>query len=368
MNDARSLELVVVEGEQAGASTVIRSGCRLTVGATLDNDVVLRDSGLSDTQILLELNQDVLILSIASGEADLAGERLVAGDVTRMPLYTTLHIGNSVIACGESGSAHWGELLAKLQSTDEKLPEVASATTTPVSRQQPVMQRHGGLFLWLFIGSALLLALFGGGREKAPRIDMAQQVQILREQIQQLGFAELKVQVEEEAVLVIRGYLKETRHYAMLEALLEKHEVAVSLEVRVGEKLAAEVKDIYRVQGISAEVEALGSKQVKVMTREEDVGHLQEVRAIAIRDAGLEDIVAYNEPPEAPPEAVVVKRKLDPGEAVTMVVAGDPAYVVTTDQARYFIGSLLPTGHRIAAITGAAVLLEKEGAWITLNF
>ncbi len=364
MNDANSLQLVVLQGEQAGASTTLSPGCKLTVGATLDSDIVLRDPDLEDISVVLEVEQDRLHLVVASGEVDIDGEKLVAGDEKKVTPYTRLQLGNSVIACGAPESARWQEILAEHGSGHKNDIQANNPVITAV-QPQSILQRRGSFFLFSFIGVALLLLLFGGGHIKKPQIDVVKQAEELAGEIRQLGFTDLQVKVGKDGAIAVHGYLDETKQRTALDALLGKHAVVVSIKVQVGEELAAEVKDIYRVQGISADVESLGPKKVKVTTQEGDVEHLQKVRAIAVRDAGLEDLVVSNKPPKAPSEMV---QNLDPGKSVTMVVAGDPSYVVTTNQTRYFIGSLLPTGHRIAAITDAAVLLEKGGALTTLNF
>ena len=58
----------------------------------------------------------------------------------------------------------------------------------------------------------------------------------------------------------------------------------------------------------------------------------------------------------------------DPGKRIASVVPGDPAYLVTADGARYFVGAMLPTGHRITRIDGQHVTLERGGEESTLNF
>lgn len=50
------------------------------------------------------------------------------------------------------------------------------------------------------------------------------------------------------------------------------------------------------------------------------------------------------------------------------VVSSDQPYVVTLDGTRYFLGALLPTGHRIVAISGSQVQLEREGESTALVF
>jgi len=58
----------------------------------------------------------------------------------------------------------------------------------------------------------------------------------------------------------------------------------------------------------------------------------------------------------------------DPGKRVASVVPGDPAYIVTVDGARYFVGALLPSGHRITEVAAQKVTLERDGQQTTLNF
>ena len=50
------------------------------------------------------------------------------------------------------------------------------------------------------------------------------------------------------------------------------------------------------------------------------------------------------------------------------MVPGDLAYVMTADGSRYFIGAVLPSGHRITRIAGDAVTVERDGRESTLNF
>jgi type III secretion protein D len=58
----------------------------------------------------------------------------------------------------------------------------------------------------------------------------------------------------------------------------------------------------------------------------------------------------------------------DPGKRIASLVPGDPAYLVTADGARYFVGAMLPTGHRVKEIASQRVTLERDGSQTTLNF
>jgi type III secretion protein D len=81
---------------------------------------------------------------------------------------------------------------------------------------------------------------------------------------------------------------------------------------------------------------------------------------------GLQKLVVANKAPPAPPPPPppVVD---DPGKRIASVVPGNPAYIVTADGARYFVGAMLPSGHRITAIDGQRVSVERNGETATLN-
>ena len=81
---------------------------------------------------------------------------------------------------------------------------------------------------------------------------------------------------------------------------------------------------------------------------------------------GLARLSLVNRAKPAPPPAPPVPD--DPGKRIASVVPGDPAYLVTADGARYFVGAMLPTGHRITRIDGQHVTLERGGEESTLNF
>jgi type III secretion protein D len=53
---------------------------------------------------------------------------------------------------------------------------------------------------------------------------------------------------------------------------------------------------------------------------------------------------------------------------VVSVVDSAPAYIVTADGARYFVGSLLPQGHRVLDIDGTSVTLERDGEKLVMTF
>jgi type III secretion protein D len=51
----------------------------------------------------------------------------------------------------------------------------------------------------------------------------------------------------------------------------------------------------------------------------------------------------------------------DPGKRIASLVPGEPAYLVTADGSRYFVGALLPSGHRVLLIADKTVTVERDG-------
>ena len=56
-----------------------------------------------------------------------------------------------------------------------------------------------------------------------------------------------------------------------------------------------------------------------------------------------------------------------PGQAIRMMIYGNPSYVMTEDQSIFYEGALLPGGHRIVSILEDKVILSHNGKNIELN-
>src|SRR5690606_14051290 len=100
---------------------------------------------------------------------------------------------------------------------------------------------------------------------------------------------------------------------------------------------------------------------------ERDAAKLARAEEVVRRDVrGLEALSVRNTAGPAAPPAPPVSN--DPGKRIASLVAGASAYLVTVDGARYFVGAMLPTGHRIVAIEKTAVALERDGQKTSLKF
>lgn len=368
-------ELRVLNGEQRGATSAVRPGDTLRIGREWSNDVVLQDAGDSAASLLLQ-EDGSLALGADGGDCSVDGAELASGEPVGVPLYTPFSVGGSQMAVGRIGASQWGALfddepVAAAAAPDEEphadQPVAAAAlpaATAAVVKEKPGLVKRlltGGAALVAVSACALTMAWAMGPGTLKP----AEQVQHLRQTLAHLGYGMLDAEFREGQLNVI-GHLDTLAQRSQLERALTGQSPA-RIAVTVNEQVIAGVADVYRLNGISADVKGGGPGVVHVHTREADQAKLESVQARARRDvSGLSLLVANNDaPPLSPrPEATVT----DPGKRVSAIVPGDPAYVVTADGTRYFEGAILPTGHRILAILSDRVQIERDGAASTLNF
>ncbi|MFD1711863.1 hypothetical protein FVQ98_17655 [Ottowia sp. GY511] len=365
-------ELRVLNGEQRGATSAVRPGDTLRIGREWSNDVVVQDAGDSVASILLR-DDGSLALGADGGDCSVDGAALETDQPTEVALYTPFTVGGTCMAVGRIGASQWGALFG-----DTPVPE-EPAQAAPAAEDQPLAaaemapapaRKRGGLSQRLLTGGAALVAVSACALTMAwamgpGTLKPAEQVEHLRQTLAHLGYGMLDAE-HRDGQLVVKGYLDTVAQRSRLEQALAGQSPA-RLAVTVNEQVTASVADVYRLNGISADVKSGGPGVVQVHTREADQARLDQVQARARRDVpGLSQIVASNDaPPVQPrPEATIS----DPGKRVAAIVPGEPAYVVTADGTRYFEGAVLPTGHRILAILSDRVQIERDGAASTLNF
>jgi type III secretion protein D len=359
-------ELRVLEGEQRGARAHLPLDRSFVIGGPQsDSDVQLRDPLIGGTQVRVTLHgaagAQALLLA---GEAWVNGEALAAGTESPWPLYVPLRLGATTLAIGEPGSAQWAlPALAR----PEPRPPAASPAPAPRVTAPRRTERWLALAGALLVLAALALGVWSAWPQPKPPVAGDLQQRALRVLMTDTAFQALRVEAGP-AGPVVRGYLDTAaRREALQQRLANAGLGAVQLEVWSGEQLATAVADVFRVQGITARTEGDTAGRVTAYTQEADAERLERAAATARRDvAGLVSLELQNRRPPPPPENVPVVD--DPGKRIASIVPGESAYVVTADGTRYFTGALLPTGHRIEAITARSVELVKDGQRHELHF
>jgi type III secretion protein D len=180
------------------------------------------------------------------------------------------------------------------------------------------------------------------------------------------GYGALAVKPGEGGKLVIAGVLNREADKDRLRQIVDAREVPARIEVQTSESLAQNVEDVFMANGLAATARpnGLARVQVQVTGPAEEVAKVQKVALADVRGLRGLDISRVDGGGDR------FGKVFDegPGKRVVSVVGGDAGYVATADGARYFAGSMLPTGDRIVAVESQAVTVEKGGAQTKLMF
>jgi len=383
MNSAPAYELRVLSGGQRGATSAVCLGDVLRIGRDWSSDVVLQQAEDSAALLTMDPNGQ-LTLNVDTGLCMInGGVELQAGEQVALEPYTSFTVGGVKMAVGRVGASQWAALFDDAEAGAAVGAEQASAETSVETSAETPVQASAGIWsvaIWFvrrlnwvqrfLLGGAALVSASVGTLTLAWAINPAslslpERAEHLRQTLTHAGFGTLNVEIRDNELLVT-GHLNTMAQRSELERSLAK-QMPARLAVWINDQVAASVGEVYRLNGISAEVRSSGPGVVHVQTHESDMAALDKVQAVARRDVpGLVKLVSVNEPPPAapPPETTLS----DPGKRLAAIVPGDPAYVVTVDNTRYFEGAMLPTGHRIVSILSDHIQIERNGVVSDLRF
>lgn len=346
-------ELRVLDGEQRGARAALRPGVTLNVGAPWTSDVVLRSAAGA---VALTLREHGLEVRACSPGVRVGARALAEGETAPTPLYAPITLGEIGIAVGTAGARRWEPLF--------DAGAAASAAETAEPRRRWARRLFaGGAAVAAASLSMLALAVVIAPAPPGPE-QLAHRAEAL---LRSAGLTAVSVRAGSGGELVVSGYLDTHAERSRAEQLLGAEGLRPRMAVWVNESVAQAVQDVYRVNGIVAEAQASGPGAVSVRTAQADVDALTRIERVVRRDVqGLTRLDVHNAPPPHTPSPVPAIE--DPGKRVAAIVAGADPYVVTQDGTRYFVGAMLPTGHRILGIDASRVSLEREGQPMALVF
>jgi type III secretion protein D len=359
-----ALELRVLEGPQAGARAPLAAGapCLLATGADSGGDpadIVLRDDG-DAVRVRITVGAGQALVEVMHGSVTLDDKPLASGNAAVWAMHAPLRIGASLVAFGRADEEVWPDDAPTEPPADESVaPFEPPAAPTPRRRAPPWLVPLG---IVLAVASAGLLGLVhvvSAERPAAPTVTLATE-------LKDSEWAALTTTQDASGQLELRGRLATLAQRTRLDAWLAMRQFMPLVNVQVDEAIARDVTDVFRVNGVAVKASVQGPGRIVAEAAEPDAERLARAEGVVQRDVrGLEHLSVLNRAvPKPPPPPPVVD---DPGKRIASLVPGDPAYLVTADGARYFVGALLPSGHRITQIAGQRVTLERDGQASTLN-
>jgi len=177
---------------------------------------------------------------------------------------------------------------------------------------------------------------------------------------------------------VLAGFVQTRQQALTLANLLADRNEPLINRVQVDAEIQEQIENVLRVNGVAGLVEAMGNGVFEAYTQLSPGSKLDGLQSLIERDVpSVTSFTVNNQLPEQPadlaPDSLPVEPKadfvqLDSGKRVVLVNSDNPAYLVTEDESRYFVGSILPGGYRITDILDGRVLLDKQGETTELKF
>lgn len=374
---ASPLVLRVLAGRARGAEAALAFGAAVTIGHDLDCDLVLRDSTARGVKLRLTPASPSTEIEVLAGEIELLGHALVAPAHAILPGYLPLIIGDNALAVGAPDSPRWAEAERLLNAAGERADNddedaAAPALTSDVlagwrsiaERAYAAVRRTPHVASILVFGGALACVTFAAAN--APLWDLNKPDSgRVHDLLKQNGFSRLAVKPAADGQLVIGGVLPREADKDRLVQIVDARHLPARIEVVTGESLAKSVEDVFTANGLpaAARPQGMAGVSVEVSGPADRVAEVERIVRADVR--GLRALLIERRPGEDKAGKLFED---GPGKRVVSVVAGEAGFVTTADGARYFRGSVLPTGDRIVEVASQSVTVEKDGQTTQLMF
>jgi hypothetical protein len=364
MRTTSEIEMFVLTGEQTGARRILDNNTTFTISGNMETDVVFRDPTISNEKINLITKDNDVFIQVLSGDIEIQGNSVKSGDILKIPEYAKIKIGETTFSYGRHVDATWRDILeyvAKLELSSKSSKKVVSL----------VLEHKAFLIATLFIIIATTLIFYYTYIHNS-KVDLLQlsDRELLQNVLVESGFESLSISQSGSGQLSLTGFLMTNREKSEVEKIVDEINLPILLDLSTGDHLAAEVRELYRVNGVYADVKVLQDGKVIVTTKYKDRKKLERLESIALSEIpslielDTEYLGVEQKPEKLGPEPSFNKQD----KRIVMVVNGNPPYIMTFDKSKYYIGALLPSGHKIISIYDSSVVLDKEGKTTTLEF
>lgn len=342
------LTLKVTKGLHAGAELALQATTYLIGSDEFSCDVVLLDKGVLPQHARLTVTGDGQVLLAQLGVAPAAPDPAAAGEGVPLSDDEPVAVGSAEIrvlgivrapvaaakvadetADAPAAATEFEPALAVADTGEDTQASKAddahvSAPRSLVTPAQTTSTRRRGSFFGGVAISAALLFAAGGAIAVANTLgaDDREERQIAA-MVQTLGYLNLDVEKGERGEPVVSGYLPSQTDVDRLKSALQRHRYDATLRISVRAT----------VQQFDT---GLSQSRYRVVASGDDVTMLEPKPA-----------------PAGPRPAPAVDLR------IRSASAGDDAYIETEAGQRFYVGSTLPGGFQLAAVTSDGVVVTK---------
>lgn len=347
--------LRILSGLHVGASRPLAEKEMILVGSGEDCDIVLSDPGVAPHHALIGLLGGTFSVRALDAPLRIGGQPLHPGDPMEMATLQRIELGQAALAVGTVSDPAWSTLMPAYDGTR---PAPAPA---PYMRRLPAV----AAFAVLSLMSVAILAAVMPKHEAAPKPRDS-----LAQLIPEFGIVDGRASVDNNGIAVLSGTVKDAATRERIQQRLRDGGISASLDLRTGEDIANDVRDILRTQGFATRTRYLGKGDVEVSGNFQDGGALEKaVKSRAMVEvAGVRRIIPRNYEPIDPFQTVAqptAEQKLAEQKAtvsLVSVVRGKEPHVLGSDGTKFGIGEKLPDGSTLIGIgTEYATALDGAG-------
>ena len=338
--------LRVLEGCHAGASREMSGDFPLLVGSADDCDIILSDPGVARHHVLISGSGERMVARALDATFHLGPQAVAPGDTVNLVSPSRLHMGAAAVAVGEAGAEEWRDVL------------------TPITPPAP---RRDTRFMPALVGLAVLslisVALFAGAaRESRKSPTPLAEVQTL---ISRFGVLDAHTGMQS-GVLTLSGTVADSGTRERLARLAREQSLPLKLDLRTGDDIAADVREVLRSHGLAAKTEYVGRGDVRISGYFIDENKLRAaVTSRAMLDVeGVRRVIPRNlsesgaPAPDSPASPSII-RQVAP--VFVSLVHGNEPHVLTDDGRKFRVGDALPDGRQLVAIGDRAWTINSAG-------
>ncbi len=345
--DPRGKVLRIVSGLHTGASRALADQEMLVVGSGDDCDIVLADTGVAAHHALITLVGGSFTLRALDAPLRIEGKPLHPGDPVEVRPLQRIDLGEAAIAFGEDDEAAWDALFPAIADPARK------HRARPLLRRLPMIAAL----------AVLLLAAVAAIAAFLPRQDnQVDTTAFLQSLVPQHAITDSKVSHDVNGVPTLSGTVESDAVRQRIGQQMRDAGVQANLALRTGEDLARDVREVFRMAGITVQTNYRDGV-VLINGEVSDTPAFQEVlRSRALADVGVkfeagDQLVETGARQQAPTDPVAQAAAQAPVDIVA-VVRGRQPYVVDSNGVQYPDGAVIP-GH--GKLIGIASKIYVQG-------
>jgi len=358
----------VTNGHSAGATFNIPPGVKQTAGSGIHNDIVLHGSEGNRWAIALENKEGKVHVTALMGNLEFDERQLDQGETILVTREGLMRADDTEfrVSC-EQETTH----IVSDTPIEMSLLEGKKKLLSNTAENRNSLLRHalfGFSVICVAIGT-LSAIYFVTGSVFMANADGEPGFVEFTNGLKEPEFKTLEYKLSsDQQTYIITGIVDSREQKTALLDLANRTGTKVELDLQLNSELIGSVEDIYRVNGIPASAEVVERGKLTVNTQTHDLEKLSVVELSVKQDIPqLSELVVNNTPPATVLEEMP-SYKQDPDKRVTLIKAGDNAYIMTQDQSRYFVGALLPSGHTVEGIENGEILVSKDGKTETMKY